>query len=566
MCQSLRSIVIPNLRNTHETSQIGDSWIPWRASRATTHNVRVPSITTHASYDDVPYEAGLSPRTHPQTAAVIGQLFGLKPAGVASARVLEIGCGPGNNLLPMAYSLPGASFVGIDLSARHIEAAAESAARLGLRNARFLEADVRDYVPDQAFDYVICHGVFSWVPPETRAAILETCRRALSPQGIAYLSYNAMPGWHVRGAFREMLRAHARFFPTPRERVEQARAFASFLVDSTSQLTGGSSYNAAYHTMLQEELSIIQRFPDFYVMHEHLADENHPLYFLDALDEISAHGLRYLGDANFSTMLTENLPRDVAQKLDAIAPTRELIEQYRDFVVDRHFRESLLVRDDVTLDGQLDARAVRHLAARALLTTTQEGAWNIPQAAGLHRRVESPLVVAILEALADAMPRSLTFDELQSTLASPAWPAGLAVEDRADHLAAVLLSLFASDAVELRCWEPLVAGNVGERPRVFQPAAVLRTELGVPSPHHTLLGFDSATLWLLPYADGTRTVAELAAILNEQVEQGVVSVERADAANGPSTSLTEDVVTDALEQLRRAGMLEAGPPSLAVPR
>lgn len=526
----------------------------------------MPSITTHASYDDVPYEAGLSPRTHPQTAAVIGQLFGLKPAGVASARVLEIGCGAGNNLLPMAYSLPNASFVGIDLSARHIAAAAEGANRLALRNARFLQADVRDYVPDQEFDYVICHGVFSWVPPETRSAILETCRRALSPEGIAYVSYNAMPGWHVRGAFREMLRAHARFFPTPRERVEQARAFASFLVDSTSQLTSGTSYNAAYHTMLQEELAIIQRFPDFYVMHEHLADDNHPLYFLDFLDEISSHRLRYLGDANFSTMLTENLPRDVAAKLDAIAPTRELIEQYRDFVVDRHFRESLLVRDDVELEGQLDAGALRHFAATAVLAPAQDGAWNIPQAAGLHRRVESPLVVAILEALAAAMPRSLTFDELQSALPSPAWPGDVAAPARPDHLAAVLLSLFASDAVELRCWEPQVAGEIGERPRVFQPAAVLPTELGVPSPHHTILGFDSATLWLLPYADGTRTVAELADILDEQVRQGRVSVERADAADGPRTSLNEDVVANALEQLRFAGMLEAGPPSPAVPQ
>ena len=144
----------------------------------------MPSLLTHASYDEVPYDAGLSPRTHPQLAAVIAQLFGLNPARVDSARVLEIGCGTGANLLPMAYSLPDASFVGIDVSGAHISAAKQSAAALGLTNAAFVQCDVRDFHGNGPFDYIICHGVYSWVPDDVRAAILATCREALAPDGV----------------------------------------------------------------------------------------------------------------------------------------------------------------------------------------------------------------------------------------------------------------------------------------------------------------------------------------------------------------------------------------------
>ena len=526
----------------------------------------MPPVLTHASYDEVPYDAGLSSSTHPQTAAVIGRLFGLRTPDVTNARVLEIGCGTGNNLLPMAYSLPAATFVGLDLSGRQIAAAQDAAGRLGVRNTRFLQGDVCEYEPDETFDYIICHGVFSWVPPDARNAILDVCRRSLSERGIAHISYNAMPGWHVRGAFRDMLRAHARFFGSPQERVEQARAFASFLVESTGQLTSGAPSNAAYHAMLQEELALIERLPDFYLQHEHLAEDNHPFYFLDFVDELDSHGLRYLGDANFASMLTQNLPREVAASLDETAPTREVLEQYRDFVVDRHFRQSLVVREEVVLDPHLNAAAVRQFSVRAALTAPTDGAWHIPQAAGMSRQVESPLVVSILQTLADNLPLALSFQALYATVDASAWPADIAEDDRESHLAAVLLSLFASDAVSLRCWEPALSTTVGQRPSVFLPARVLDTTLGFPTAHHMLLGFDSPARWLLPNVDGTRTRDDMVALLLEQAEQGRISLE----GMGPATSINGDMalslVRDGLEQLRRSGMLEAEPPAPGDPR
>ncbi len=530
------------------------------------HNAPVPSIVTHASYDEVPYEAGLSPATHPQNAAVIARLFGLRPADVRHARVLEIGCGAGNNLLPMAYSLPEASFVGVDLAAAHVRAAVDSAERLGLSNTVFLQADIRDFAPDGQFDYIICHGVFSWVPPDARTSILALCRKALSPQGIAHISYNAMPGWHVRGAFREMLRSHARFFSTPEERIDQARAFASFLSDSTAQLTSGSATNAAYHTMLQEEFALIQRLPDFYVLHEHLADDNQAFYFLDFLDELNVHGLRYLGDANFASMLTENLPREVAASLDAIAPTRDMLEQYRDFVVDRHFRQSLVVRDDIAVDPRIDADVLRGLTARAALLAPEDGVWQIPQAAGTKRPVESALVVATLETLAAVFPGSMPFAELRAALPEAAWPSDPGASERDQQLVSLLLSLFATDAVELRSWDPAVERDTPERPIVFRPAAILDTSLGVPTPHHTTVGLNSPGRWLLQYADGTRTASELAELLFEEVERGRVALRDLETRERNDRALAARLIADGLEQLRRSGLLEPGQRTPGGPR
>ena len=50
--------------------------------------------------------------------------------------------------------------------------------------------------------------MYSWVPPDVQDAILRVCSRNLAPNGIAYVSYNTYPGWHVRMMAREMLVEH----------------------------------------------------------------------------------------------------------------------------------------------------------------------------------------------------------------------------------------------------------------------------------------------------------------------------------------------------------------------
>src|SRR5207248_3084458 len=123
------------------------------------------------------------------------------------------------------------------------------------------------------FDYIICHGVYSWVPPEVQRKILDTCARQLSPDGVAFVSYNTYPGWFVRQMVRELMLYHAGQFAEPRERVRQGRALVDFLAQAVAPEPGST-----YVATLQGAAEALKQNPDSYVLHEYLEEVNEPLY------------------------------------------------------------------------------------------------------------------------------------------------------------------------------------------------------------------------------------------------------------------------------------------------
>ena len=157
-------------------------------------------------YDAVPYRHGAVPDSHPARIGAIARLLGIPAAPPDRCRVLELGCGEGMNLLPLAERFPKSEFVGVDFSAKQIAVAEAAREACGIGNARFVCADLRAWKPDGgAFDYVIAHGVYSWVPAEVRDRLLALCAGALSPNGVAYVSYNTLPGWSLPGGVRKIL-------------------------------------------------------------------------------------------------------------------------------------------------------------------------------------------------------------------------------------------------------------------------------------------------------------------------------------------------------------------------
>jgi len=129
------------------------------------------SSSLHESYQATSYPNWPVPLSHPDHLYVVGRLHGLAPAVVTGARVLELACGAGGNLLPMAATLPGGQFVGIDLSERQIYMAQTAAQAANLGNVEFLAGDALSLAPTlagsgagQLFDYIILHGLYSWVP------------------------------------------------------------------------------------------------------------------------------------------------------------------------------------------------------------------------------------------------------------------------------------------------------------------------------------------------------------------------------------------------------------------
>ena len=125
------------------------------------------------------------------------KLWGLNPVPAKEARVLELGCSMGGNIIGQAVYHQGATFVGVDLSESQIEIGNEIINAMELKNVKLVEQDILKIDKDfGTFDYIIVHGIWSWVPDVVKDKILEICNVNLSERGVAYISYNVYPGWH----------------------------------------------------------------------------------------------------------------------------------------------------------------------------------------------------------------------------------------------------------------------------------------------------------------------------------------------------------------------------------
>ena len=175
------------------------------------------------SYDEVPYESHPYPQSHPDRLATIATLFGMKPAPIARCRVLELGCATGGNLIPLAASLPESEFVGIDGSTRQIADGQALIDTLKLGNVKLRCADFNEVGDEGQFDYIIAHGVYSWIADDLQEKLLEICGKLLSPNGVAYVSYNSYPGWHMFDMARNAMLFRIRGMTEPEERAKTAR-------------------------------------------------------------------------------------------------------------------------------------------------------------------------------------------------------------------------------------------------------------------------------------------------------------------------------------------------------
>lgn len=158
------------------------------------------------AYDETPYVSNAISHSAPGQLRAVAHLFGHAAPPLNQARVLEIGCAAGGNLLPFAAAHPDAKIVGVDLSSAQVSEGRQVIERLGLRNIELLAMSLTDITPDFGqFDYIITHGVYSWIPAEVREGLMRVCRENLAPAGVAYISYNTYPGWKVSEVVRDAL-------------------------------------------------------------------------------------------------------------------------------------------------------------------------------------------------------------------------------------------------------------------------------------------------------------------------------------------------------------------------
>jgi methyltransferase-like protein len=425
----------------------------------------------------------------------------------------------------MAEALPCSWFVGVDLSARQIGDGERMIRNLGLTNISLRHASILDVDETYgSFDYVICHGVYSWVEDAIQRKILDICSQHLTPRGVAYISYNTYPGWHMRGMIRDMMRYHALRFDSPEHRVAQARALLDFLGRSARQ-DGG-----AYAALLRSELDSLRNQADHYLYHEHLEDVNAPMYFHQFIERAEQSGLRYLGEARLTTMVTGNFTPDVRKALETVANDQIQAEQYMDFVRNRTFRETLLVRTEASPNWGIEPDAIRSLhitTSRKLLEEPLDFRSNATAQyqtrSGLTLSTSSPAIKAAMKVVQERWPSTIAFEDLNRRVCE-------LLERELDDGAALALGLLnayiASDLVELH-GTPIRSAAVSRFP-VALPSARMRIaagETGAANLRHELFRPSDLDRKLMPLLDGTHDADSLLDRLTDYAVNGELTVQ-----------------------------------------
>ena len=526
--------------------------------------------TARNSYDVVPYQDRSHQTTHIDRLATMAHLLGMAPAPVTGARVLELGCANGGNLMPMAANLPGSTFVGVDNSARQIARGEATRAGLGLDNLTLRHASILDLTDDDGqYDYILAHGVFSWVSPEVQDKILSVCRRNLAPKGVAYISFNTLPGWYGKLYVRDLMLHYTRQIADPQARLRRAREiFAQ--IERLAAPADTEQALPPYAGALRNEGEIVRAQDDDYIYHEYLEDDNRPMYVSAFVDWARRHGLQYLGDADRGLTAVDALGPEVAAAIRQLNGDVVEQEQFLDFLANRTFRCALLVGQEAAINRTVTAERLRALYVRSPLRPAEAEpqllkAESESFESPVHKTtigVIQPVTKVALAHLGEVYPRALAFDEVLTLACQKVHgalgdhPAVRAREAEALGLNLLRMHVHNTEVVALHTHAPCLAGTVTERPlasRIARHEALLSRN--VTNVYHQLIGLNALAWQLLPFVDGTRDVAALvdlvvadATVILEQDGQTITD----EAAR---RAIAAERVPEMLETLRQSALL-----------
>ena len=305
-------------------------------------------------YSELGYKSMPFPYTTPATLEAYAALVGISAPNPKTARVLELGATYGGNIISQALFNPDATFVGIELSQEQVEKGNEVIANAGLTNVSLVQSDIASIGSEiGTFDYIIAHGVYSWVDDGVKDALLRLIDEHLAEDGIAYISYNTYPGWHTMDEVRQLMmfsnRDKTQF--NHKEKVLHGKTIGSIVGSQILKYDNLKERNSKFLGALR---SVMQK-DEYYVGHDHLEPNNDPVYFYQFNDHLEAHNLAYLCDADLTLSMVRSFDADIADTLDKLALNDHVAqEQYLDFMLDTTFRKSIICKakhaESVTYD------------------------------------------------------------------------------------------------------------------------------------------------------------------------------------------------------------------------
>jgi len=447
-------------------------------------------VTT--TYDIVRYPSWPITSTHPSRIAAYAKLLGHSFTPFEESRVLEIGCGDGLNLMSMAVGAPKATFVGVDLAEAPIAYGRTLAEAANIKNITLMAQDVTKVGKELgSFDYIIAHGVYAWVPGNVRAAIMRLIGDTLTPNGLAFISYNVEPGCKMRHILRDLMLGRMQGSETPQERIAHAHDTLKTYIDIWDD---EDPFQKALKT---EALDILKRVPA-QLFHDELGPLWEPQKLSTVVEHAQANGLEYLCDMrsrDMATMFSSPQPMTTEDWIH--------VEQSHDFAEMRRFRQSIFCRTETPIDRQLNADRLGDLWAAASLTCTDHGEhFTITTPNGDEFETGDPVLAHFLMQLGNAFPLAVS--------CAPAKTNPL--------LAEALLTLFSKSIIEF-VTAPLPArGDAADFPLVSPLARVQieRGELVLASLRHKPFRLeDEQVRKLFCLLDGTHSRADLIRVTGE---------------------------------------------------
>ncbi len=530
---------------------------------------RVDQQDVGAPYDEVPYGGLAIPRTHPDQLALRARLKGIDAPSTETCRVLELGCAEAVNLAAMAFHLPRSQFLGIDASDHEIEIGLESRARLGLDNLELRRAEFLELGDELgSFDYIICHGVLSWVDEPTQQKIFDICRDHLTPLGVAYLSYNCAAGWALKSQVRRAMLRRVRDTDSTPEKIRRVREIMSLLTESPLRET-------SHGAILANQLSAAASHRDEYLLHEYLAAFNRPFHFREIVELAEERDLAFLVEVERSTSVMEAERKVRAELAERFDDPIE-IEELADLMLFRTFRSTLFCHREALESAIAPADATRALMVGATLAGNFRAQSERPSlepavdeafetGEGTTFAISQPHIKAALIELGKAWPRGLSLEELEEraffllAVRRVIEPGGGISNEELSVFRAQLFELFEFGQLDLRVREPSLCLSVSATPKVSALTGLEATQNSIATtPLHSSIFLNSFARLLMRYLDGTNDMNDLVSRMREHVDAGDISASIDDGTPIDGDKLEEDlpaIITHTLDVLAHSALL-----------
>ncbi|MBK9152855.1 MAG: methyltransferase regulatory domain-containing protein [Chloracidobacterium sp.] len=421
-------------------------------------------MATTIQDNQMPYRSGVFPLNRPDRIGAVAAIHGVAVSDVERCRVLELGCGDGVTLLSIAHSMPTSECIGVDLLSVRIAEAKKYAAEIGLTNVSFRARDVMDLDPKELgqFDYVIAHGLYSWVPDAVSERLLLIYRECLKPDGAGLISYNTFPGWHLRDLLRDAMRFADGATMKPAARAENAFEFVRQLVRSIAS-------DKPHQSILANELESASRKELSVLLYDELSENNRPCLFQTFVERLERSGLKYV--AEIEPRLPHGLIPEAQAMLDDAEGDPIRREQLLDFLLCTRFRNSIVCRAEnrISPDPLPDALENLYLTTNtappphASLSDDSEVPFSRPDNSTFT--TNHAMTKSMLGLLSRRRPARVAFAEIRSHLASEFPDLGNAkFENELVRTKQFAIKLMRSAILDVGCFRPPIAATISSRP------------------------------------------------------------------------------------------------------